>query len=99
MEGGTELELARLRARVEALEAALARRSRELRRLQNLLCHDDLRALDRMLAGLPPLTALDRWRESTELVDCDVEAALAEVWREESAPPSPPDPPARDETS
>jgi hypothetical protein len=91
MDDDVELELARLREQVAALEAALARRSRELKRLQKLLCYDDLRALDRMLAGLPPLTALDRWHESTELVDCDVDTALADVWREDASPAAHPD--------
>ena len=45
-----EGEIARLEARVASLEAALLRRSRELRLLQASLCPRDLRTLER-LAG------------------------------------------------
>jgi hypothetical protein len=76
--------IARLEARVAALEAALAARSRELRLLQEHVCHRDLVLISRLRAGLPPLPygAYEPafWRETTELTQVDVEETLRDLW-------------------
>lgn len=78
-------ETARLLARVAGLEAALERRSHELRRLQAALPPRELVALSRVLAGLPPwpVSPYDPacWRETTELTPADVLETLADLWR------------------
>ncbi len=79
-----ELEIAALRARVAALEQALARRSAELRRLQQILCRDDLAALDELLAessqvaglGFDPLS----WQETHRMRPAEVEETLRQLW-------------------
>jgi hypothetical protein len=79
-----QLLIARLAARVAALEAALEERSRELRRIQQHVCHRDLVLISRLRAGLPPLPrgAYEPlfWRESTELTAADVEETLRDLW-------------------
>lgn len=79
-----ELEIAYLEARVEALEAALERRSEELRRLQERLGPRPFLELSRELRGLPPLPhhaySLEMWRETSEMSDADVEESLHDLW-------------------
>jgi hypothetical protein len=81
---GASPAVARLEARVAALEAALERRSRERRRIQAALPPRDLVALSRILAGLPPRPVSpydpERWRETTELTPADVEETLTDLW-------------------
>lgn len=76
--------IARLEARVAALEAALEERSRELRLIQQHACHRDLVLISRLRAGLPPLPrgSYDPafWRETTELTPADVEETLYDLW-------------------
>jgi hypothetical protein len=76
--------IARLEARVAALEAALEERSRELRRIQRAVCRRDLVLISRLRAGLPalPRGAYEPafWRETTELTPADVEETLRDLW-------------------
>lgn len=76
--------IARLEARVAALEAALEERSRELRLIQRHVCHRDLVLISRVRAGLPPLPrgAYEPafWRETTELTPADIEETLQDLW-------------------
>lgn len=89
-----QLRIAYLEARIDVLEAALARRSADLRLLQRQLCPRDLVLLARITAGLPPLPAaaldLELWRETTDLTSADVEETLRDLWRSlaPAAPPS-----------
>jgi hypothetical protein len=77
--------IARLEARVEALEAALERRSRELRLIQRHVCKRDLIQISRLLAGLPPLPfgayEPEFWHETTALTAAEVEETLTDLWR------------------
>jgi hypothetical protein len=77
--------IARLEARVEALEAALERRSRELRLIQRHVCKRDLILISRLLAGLPPLPfgayEPEFWQETTALKAAEVEETLTDLWR------------------
>lgn len=79
------LELARLETRVAALEAALERRSGELRRIQRALPGRELVVVSRLLAGLPPFPTDPYdprgWRETTALSAADVEETLTDLWR------------------
>jgi len=81
--------IAELEAQVEGLEAALARRSRELRHLQDQLCRRDLVTLSRLAAGLPALAhgayEPELWRETTAFTVAEVDETLADLWR--SLPP------------
>jgi hypothetical protein len=87
-----ELRIARLEARVAALEEALVRRSRELLELQGHLCGRDVALLARVEAGLPLLPAgpLDPelWRETTQLTAADVEETLRGLWSSLAPGPS-----------
>lgn len=78
-------QIARLEGRVSALEAALERRSRQLRQLQRHLGGRELAVLTRLESGLPPLPAgpfePDLWRETTALTTADVTATLRDLWR------------------
>ncbi len=75
---------ARLEGRIAALERALGRRSRELRRLQASLSPSDLVQLARIAEGLPPLPRiahqLEYWSESTTIAPARVESTLADLW-------------------
>jgi hypothetical protein len=77
-------EVARLNARVAALEAALEERSRELRLIQRHVCQRDLVLIARLRSGLPPLPrgAYEPafWRETTALTAADVETTLRDLW-------------------
>lgn len=79
------VEIARLRARVEALEAALQRRSRELQSIQENVCPRDLMIISRVAAGLSPVPrgCFDPtfWDETTDIVEADVEEALVGLWK------------------
>jgi hypothetical protein len=87
-----ELAIARLEGRVAALEAALERRSDELRRLQSHLCQRDLAQWTRMAAGLLPLPRIAHepacWQETLELAGADVPETLEDLWA--SLYPAPP---------
>lgn len=85
MEESAEAKLvARLQARVAALEALLERRSRELRLIQKHVCHRDLLVISRICAGLSPLPYgpfdPEFWQESTHLVAAEVEPTLEALW-------------------
>ena len=73
-----------LEGRVRALEAALERRSVELRRLQQRLTPGQLSLLARLDAGLPDLPALPHdlhpWSEGTAPRPADVETSLTDLW-------------------
>ncbi|HEV3075375.1 MAG TPA: hypothetical protein VHB47_13220 [Thermoanaerobaculia bacterium] len=92
-----ELRIARLEGRVAALEAALERRSQELRLLQRHLCPIDLAQLARLTAGLPPLPRIacepGFWRETRELTEADVPETMEALWSS-LHPPGPAGPPA-----
>lgn len=83
--------IARLEARVEALEFALAARSRVLRQLARVICEEDLMNLSRLSIGRPPIPhagfGLRGWRETTALSAGDVEKTMSELWRS-AAPPA-----------
>jgi len=87
-----EPEIARLTARVAALEAALEERSRELRLIQRYVCHRDLVLIARLRSGLPPLPrgAYEPafWHETTDLAAADVEQTLLDLWTS-LIPPAP----------
>ena len=79
----TASEIAHLRARVAALEAALERRSRELRLIQGHVCAVDLVLVSRVCAGLPLAKgAYDPvlWRETTEVTEADIQETLEDLW-------------------
>jgi hypothetical protein len=82
--GDPELRIARLEGKVAALEAALERRSGELRLLQALLCQRDLAQWTRQLAGLPPLPRIAHepsfWHETRELTIAEVQETLLDLW-------------------
>lgn len=84
-EAEAQRTIARLEARVAALEAALERRSRELRLIQRHVCKRDLILISRLMAGLPPLPfgAYEPafWQETTALTQAEVEATLTDLWR------------------
>lgn len=76
--------IARLQARVAALEGLLEQRSRELRQIQKHVCHRDLLIISRISAGLSPLPwgpfDPDFWQESTALTPAEVEPTLQALW-------------------
>lgn len=76
--------IAELEARVAALEAALKRRSRELRVLQGHLCRRDLITLSRLATGLPALARgayePELWRETTDFTPAQVDETLTDLW-------------------
>jgi len=77
-------EIARLEARVAALEAALEERSHKLRLIQRSVCHRDFLLISRIACGLPPLPrgAYEPafWHETSELAAADVEETLRDLW-------------------
>jgi hypothetical protein len=76
-------EIACLRARVAALEAALERRSRELRLIQQHVCANDLVLISRACAGLPLAKGAydpNLWRETTEVTEADIQETLEDLW-------------------
>ncbi len=76
--------IAWLEGRVAALEAALTRRSAEVRELQRHLCRRDLEHLARVQAGLPVLPRLacapELWQETWELTEAQVPETLQDLW-------------------
>lgn len=86
------LRIARLEARVAALEAALVHRSNELRELQRHLSSRELLNLSRLVGGLPPLPRgrydLEVWRETTALSTANVEETLLDLWQSLAPAPS-----------
>ena len=83
-------QIARLEARIAALEATLERRSRELRLIQKVVCRRDLLIISRLQAGLPPLPfgAYEPafWHETPALTAADVEDVLEDLWRSLTPP-------------
>jgi hypothetical protein len=81
--------IAQLEARVAALEAALRRRSAQLRRIQQVVCPQDLAVIAGLLeapeaaAGAP--SDPDFLAEAPVLRPAQVHEALDELWR--STPP------------
>ncbi len=86
------LRIARLEARVAALEGALVRRSNELRELQRHLPGRELLNLSRLAGGLPPVPRgrydLEVWRETTALSTANVEVTLLDLWQSLAPTPS-----------
>jgi hypothetical protein len=82
--------IARLEARVAALERLAADRSRLLRQATRVVCEEDLMNLSRLAAGQPPIPragfGLRGWRETTAPTMGDVDKTMAELWRA-AAPP------------
>ena len=83
--GETAARIAELEARVEGLETALARRSRELRLLQAYLCRRDLVTLSRLSTGLSALVRgtyePSLWHETTTFTPAEVGDTLEDLWR------------------
>lgn len=86
------LRIARLEARVAALEGALVRRSAELRELQRHLSSRELLNLSRLAGGLPPVPRgrydLEVWSETTALTTANVEETLLDLWQSLAPAPS-----------
>jgi hypothetical protein len=82
--------IARLEARVAALERVVADRSRLLRQLTRVVCDEDVMNISRLAAGQPPIPrpgfGLRGWRETTAPKMGDVDKTMAELWRA-AAPP------------
>jgi hypothetical protein len=79
----SDAEIKRLEARCAALEAALERRSRELRLIQKHVCAGDLVLISRVCAGLPLAKgAYDPlfWRETTQVTEADIQETLEDLW-------------------
>lgn len=76
--------IARLEGRVAALEAALERRSHELRLLQRFLGRRALAQLARLVAGLRPLPLIACepifWHETRDLTAAEVPETLEDLW-------------------
>ncbi len=87
------LRIARLEARVVALEEALVRRSNELRELQRILPSRELLNLSRLAGGLPPVPRgrydLEVWRETTALTHANVQETLLDLWQSVAPAPAP----------
>lgn len=77
-------QIAYLEERVAALEAALTRRSTQIRQLQKQLEPQDLLRWSRLVHGLPLLPRhaydLTLWSESTHLTAAEVDATLRDLW-------------------
>lgn len=77
--------IARLEARVAALEKKLAERSAWIRAWARDARDEDLVKLCRAALGLPPIPraglGLRGWGETTELAPGEVEPTMAELWR------------------
>jgi hypothetical protein len=84
-----QARIAYLEAKAAALEAALERRSAELRLIQRHVCGADLVVIARVCAGLPLARgAYDPglWRETTEVTQADIEETLKDLWLAVSPP-------------
>ena len=79
-----EAAVARLEARVAALEEELERRSRVLRAITREVCERDRIVMTRVAAGRAPHPGADYsllgFRETTELEPAEVSATLEELW-------------------
>lgn len=77
--------IARLEARVAALESKLAERSAWIRAWARDARDEDLVKLCRAALGMPPIPragmGLRGWGETTELSAGEVEPTMAELWR------------------
>lgn len=77
--------IARLEARVAALEKKLGERSAWIRAWARDARDEDLVKLCRAALGLPPIPraglGLRGWGETTELAAGEVEPTMAELWR------------------
>lgn len=82
--------IARLEARVAALERRLAERSAALRAVARDACDEDLINLSRAAMGLPPMPragfGLRGWKETTTLAASEVESTMRELWRAVTPP-------------
>lgn len=78
------LRIAHLEGRVAALEAALERRSHELRLLQRFLGRRALAQMARLVAGLRPLPLIACepafWHETRDLTAAEVPETLEDLW-------------------
>ena len=85
-----EWTIARLQARVAALERQLIETSAIYRAFVREVCEEDVINASRAAAGLPPLAragfGLRGWRETTSLVPGDVEKTMIELWRSVTPP-------------
>ncbi|MEO8504966.1 MAG: hypothetical protein ABI609_13795 [Acidobacteriota bacterium] len=83
MESGWQI--IRLQARIAALEAALRRRSEELRRIEQQVSPAGLAIIERVMKEVPIGAATtsdaNEWRETFSMIPADVETLLAELWR------------------
>lgn len=90
MTDSNEWQLVRLQARIAALEAALHRRSEELRRIQQLLPRADLAVIERVVAemplGDPRAHSASAWRETYQLVPGEVDRILDDLWSATGGP-------------
>ena len=85
MRADPELQLIQLQARVASLEAALRRRSEELRHIQQRLPAADLAVIEQVMAELATgdvrAFAVEDWRETFLPAPADLEAVLEDLWR------------------
>lgn len=85
MSDSSEWQLVRLQARIASLEAALRRRSEELRHIQQRLPAADLAVIAQVMAEMAPgnvrAYSPEAWRETFQLAPSDIEAVLDELWR------------------
>jgi hypothetical protein len=83
-DGALRRRIAHLEGQVAALQAALTRRSDEMRLLQSLLCQRDLARLGRLAEGLPQLPRLatdpEAWQETQLLTTAEVPETLEDLW-------------------
>lgn len=83
--GAAAYQIARLEARVHALETKLAERSAWIRAFARDARDEDLVKLCRAALGLPPIPragfGLRGWGETTELRAGEVEPTMSELWR------------------
>ena len=85
-------EIMRLQARVAALEAAMHRRSEQLRRLQQLLPVELLALVEQAAVeipdGDPESFAVESWRETFAPVPATIEPLMARLWASTLGTPS-----------
>jgi hypothetical protein len=80
----SEMHIARLEGRIAALEAALARRSDEIRLLQRYISRRGLAQLARLAAGLHPMPLIacepGYWQETRDLTAAEVPETMLNMW-------------------